>query len=90
MARDQSELQHDQGDGGGGGGPGVATTVRLVIIGVLIALFVIFCLVNTDGVPVAYVFGTAHDIPLIVVMAVSAVVGVLVSALFQLRRRHSS
>lgn len=86
MVRDRNEMEQPKRSGSQDG-RSVASTMRLVVVGIVVALFVVFCAVNTDGVKVSYVFGTAKDVPLIVVMAVSAVFGALIGALLRLRRR---
>ncbi len=88
MVREPAELEQHQREEGSGG-PGAATSLRYLLLGVVLALFVVFCVVNTDGVSLHYVFGTAHDLPLIVVMAVSAAVGALLGALVRFRRHRS-
>lgn len=61
-------------------------TVRVVIWLVVLAVLVVFAALNTDKVNVDWAFDTT-DVPLWVVIAVSAVAGVVIGYLARPRRR---
>jgi uncharacterized integral membrane protein len=68
-----------------------AAIVRLVIAGVVLIAIVLLCARNTDSTNVDYVLGDA-DLPLFVVVALSAAAGALLWSLGSWRRhrRHKS
>ena len=61
-------------------------TIRLVVIGILVLVLAALVIDNTDDVPIGYVFGDT-DMPLVVVILVSAVLGALIAWLFRRARR---
>ena len=61
-------------------------TVRVVIWLVVLALLVVFAALNTDKVNVDWAFDTT-DVPLWVVIGVSAVAGVVIGYVARPRRR---
>jgi uncharacterized integral membrane protein len=63
-----------------------AQTVRVVIWLIVLAVIVVFAALNTDKVSVDWAFDTA-DVPLWVVIAVSAIAGALIGYFVRPRRR---
>jgi len=61
-------------------------TIRLVVIGILVLVLAALVIDNTDDVPIGYVFGDT-DMPLVVVILVSAVLGALIAWLLRRARR---
>lgn len=60
-------------------------TVRLVVFGVIAAALVAWALANVDDVEVDWLFATTTA-PLVVVIALSAVLGVILGAILMPRR----
>lgn len=65
----------------------VARIVQLVVIAALVIAFVVVALDNTDDVRVGYAIGDAHG-PIWMVIALSAVGGLIIGWLLRIRRRH--
>ncbi len=63
-----------------------AKTAAGAVLLVVLTLFVVF---NTDKVPVSFVIGDEKQVPLIVVLIVTAAVGAVVAELFRVRRNRS-
>lgn len=63
-----------------------AQTLRVIIWLVVVAALVVFAALNTDEVHVDWAFDTA-DVPLWLVVAVSAVAGVIIGYVARPRRR---
>jgi uncharacterized integral membrane protein len=63
-----------------------AQTVRVVIWLIVLAVIVVFAALNTDKVSVDWAFDTT-DVPLWVVIAVSAIAGALIGYFVRPRRR---
>jgi uncharacterized integral membrane protein len=63
-------------------------TVRLIAGAVLLVLLVLFVVANTDKTKIDFLV-TDVDLPLILVLAVTAVLGALVYELFRFRRNRS-
>jgi uncharacterized integral membrane protein len=61
-------------------------TIRLVVIGILVLVLAALVIDNTDDVEIGYLFGET-DMPLVVVILVSAVLGALIAWLFRRARR---
>ena len=63
-----------------------AQTVRVVIWLIVLAVIVVFAALNTDKVSVDWAFDTT-DVPLWVVIAISAIAGALIGYFARPRRR---
>lgn len=66
-----------------------AEVARLVVAGIVLVLLALFVLDNTDDVRVGYVFGDA-DVPMIVVLLLTALAGAVIGnfAAWRSRRRR--
>ena len=62
-------------------------TIRIVAVLILVAVLVAFVLDNTDDVEIGYVVGDS-EIPLIVVLVATALLGALIDRLAQWTRRR--
>ena len=65
----------------------VGRTIRLVLGGVVLVLLTLFVVVNTDDVTIKFLVGDV-TLPLVVVLAVTAVLGGLIASLFFASRRR--
>lgn len=93
MARDRAENRSPDrtaGDPSERGPRSTAETARLVVAGVLLVLLVLFIVANTDKTEIDFLVGSV-DVPLILVLLVTAAVGAIISELARFRRkRHRS
>ncbi len=64
-------------------------TAKVAVGAVLLVLLTLFVVFNTGDVPVSFVFGGDKQVPLIVVLVVTAAVGALLAELFRARRNRS-
>lgn len=69
-------------------GTGAGDVVRLLPALLLIIVLIVFALANTQNVRVDLLVGDEKELPLILVMLISAVVGVIVTGLIKFTRRH--
>lgn len=63
-------------------------TAKIAVGAALLVLLTLFVVFNTDDVPVSFVFGSEKQVPLIVVLIVTAAVGALLAELFRVRRNR--
>lgn len=66
-----------------------ARTAKTVVGALLLVMLTLFVVFNTEDVPVSFVFGDDKQVPLIVVLVVTAAVGALLAELFRVRRKRS-